>query len=211
MGDEENMRYLLNLITSTSLVTVLNFILVKKSKEVNRRTNWQHYFLGYMFLLYLLISLTLVVGFPSLHEWIRLVKYNQPIFNPNINLIFLRDGFEISTILNIIFFIPFGFLLPALWEKYHSLRKTIFSALTFSLIIEFGQLFIKFRATDINDLAMNVLGGILGWIIYKIGGKIFNSLSKKTLVINSNKDNIIFKLEPYLYIIIALGCTFFST
>lgn len=210
MGDEEDMRYLLNLITSISLVTVLNFILMKKSKEVNRKISWQHYFLGYMFLLYLLISLTLVVGFPSLHEWIRLVKYNQPIFNPNINLIFLRDGFEISTILNIIFLIPFGFLLPSLWGKYDSLRKTIFLALIFSLIIEFGQLFIKFRATDINDLVMNALGGVLGWMIYKVGGKVFNSLSKKTSVINSNKDNIIFKLEPYLYIIIALGCTFFS-
>ncbi len=114
MGDEENMRYLLNFITSISLVTILNFILMRKSKEVNKRISWLHYFLAYMFLLYLLVSLTLIVGFPSLHQWARLVKYNQLIFNANI-----------------IFFIPFGFLLPALRGKYNSLRKTIFSALAF--------------------------------------------------------------------------------
>ncbi len=58
---------------------------------------------------------------------------------------------------------------------------------------------------------MNVLSGILGWMIYKLWRKIFNSLSKKTPVIKSHKGNVVFKLEPYLHIVIAFVCTFFST
>lgn len=43
---------------------------------------------------------------------------------------------------------PFGFLLPTLWEKYRNLWTI------FSFIVEIGQLFVKYRATDIDDLIM---------------------------------------------------------
>ncbi|WP_322392306.1 VanZ family protein [Clostridium perfringens] len=105
---------------------------------------------------------------------------------------------------------PFGFLLPILWEKYRTLLPTLFIGILFSIIIEIGQLFIPFRASDINDLIMNAIGTICGWIIFNIMSKIFNKLSNKTVVEIESKYSVSIKLESYLYSIIAIISTFLS-
>ncbi|MEN8435362.1 VanZ family protein [Clostridium septicum] len=202
--------YIIAMVLSFFLITILNILLNKSSKKFKKKIAWQHYFFGYLFILYLMISLKEVVGFPSLSDWQRFLRVNQEIFNPNINLIPFRDGFEISDILNIIFFMPFGFLLPTLWQKYKKLLPTLFSGLVFSIIIEFAQLFANGRGTDINDLIMNTLGTICGWIIFTFMSKIFYKLANKTVVESSPNDGMIFKLEPYLYIFIAIISTFLS-
>ena len=140
----------------------------------------------------------------------RLLAANSPIFNPIINLVPFNDGLEISAILNIIFFMPFGFLLPTLWKKYRTLLPTLCTGILFSIIIEIAQLFVPFRASDINDLIMNTLGTIFGWIIFNIISKIFYKLSNKTVVESSSNDSIIIKLESYLYIVIPIISTFLS-
>lgn len=188
------MRTIISFSCAFLLITILNFTIFKKKKCI-------YYLFGYIFLLYLMIALTQIVGFPSLHEWKRLLRLNQPIINPNINLYLFKDGIEISSILNIIFFIPLGFLLPTLWGKYHNLWKSISFGILFSLIIEFGQLFVKYRVTDIDDLVTNVIGTILGWILFQVLKKIFFKAKNNTLT---------FKLEPYVYIIIAITSAFLS-
>ncbi len=190
-------------IISIFLITILNIFLNKNSKSFKKKIGWQHYFFGYLFILYLTISLE-AAGFPSLSEWQRLSRLNQPIFNPIINLVPFNDGLEISAILNIIFFMPFGFLLPTLWKKYRKLLPTLCNGILFSIIIEIGQLFIPYRASDINDLIMNTIGAICGWIIFNIISKIFHKLANKAVVEISSNDSITIKLEPYLYIGIAI-------
>lgn len=132
-----------------------------------------------------------------------------PIFDPVLNFIPLSSGIEISTILNIIFFMPFGFLLPTLWNKFRKFIPTVFAGFIFSLIIEVGQLF-TIRATDVDDLIMNTLGTILGFILFKILSIIFKKLSNKTMVEEYNKKDSIIKYGPYLYIGIAVISVFFS-
>jgi glycopeptide antibiotics resistance protein len=202
--------YMISMIMSIFLITILNFLLNRNSNKLKKKIEWQHYFFGYLFMLYLMIALKEVVGFPSLSEWQRLLASNKPIFNPTINLLPFNDGLEISAILNIIFFMPFGFLLPTLWEKYRTLLPTLFAGILFSIIIEISQLFIPFRASDINDLIMNAIGTICGWFIFNIMSKIFNKLSNKTVVKSASNDSVIIKLESYLYSIIAIISTFLS-
>lgn len=202
--------YMVAMILSIFLTTILNFFLNRNSNKLKKKIEWQHYFFGYLFMLYLMIALKDVVGFPSLSEWARLLALNKPIFNPIINLVPFNDGLEISAILNIIFFMPFGFLLPTLWEKYRKLLPTLCIGILFSIIIEIGQLFIQFRASDINDLIMNSIGAVCGWIIFNIMSKIFHKLSNKTVVKIDSNDSIIIKLESFLYIIIAIVSTFLS-
>ncbi len=202
--------YMISIIMSIFLITILNFVLNRNSNKFKKKVEWQHYFFGYLFMLYLMIALKDVVGFPSLSEWRRLLAANSPIFNPIINLVPFNDGLEISAILNIIFFMPFGFLLPTLWEKYRTLLPTLFTGILFSIIIEIGQLFIPFRASDINDLIMNSIGTIFGWIIFNIMSKIFYKLSNKIVVESASNDSIIIKLESCLYIIISIISTFLS-
>ena len=200
--------FIISMIISIFLITILNIFLNKNSKSLKKKIGWQHYFFGYLFILYLMISLTEVVGFPYLSDWQRLSRLNVPIFNPIINLVPFNDGFEISSILNIIFFMPFGFLLPTLWKKYRKLLKTLCSGILFSIIIEIGQLFVPHRASDINDLIMNTIGTICGWIIFNIISKIFHKLANKTVIEISSNDSMAIKLEPYLYIAIPIISTF---
>ena len=198
--------YLLAILVSMVLITIINIILNKKSSG---KIKWQHYLFGYFLILYLVISLKDIVGFPTLSDFERKVMLGVPIFDPVLNFIPLSSGIEISTILNIIFFMPFGFLLPTLWNKFRKFIPTVFAGFIFSLIIEVGQLF-TIRATDVDDLIMNTLGTILGFILFKILSIIFKKLSNKTMVEEYNKKDSIIKYGPYLYIGIAVISVFFS-
>ena len=198
--------YLLAILVSMVLITIINIILNKKSSG---KIKWQHYLFGYFLILYLVISLKDIVGFPTLSDLERKVMLGVPIFDPVLNFIPLSSGIEISTILNIIFFMPFGFLLPTLWNKFRKFIPTVFAGFIFSLIIEVGQLF-TIRATDVDDLKMNTLGTILGFILFKILSIIFKKLSNKTMVEEYNKKDSIIKYGPYLYIGIAVISVFFS-
>ena len=198
--------YLLAILVSMVLITIINIILNKKSSG---KIKWQHYLFGYFLILYLVISLKDIVGFPTLSDLERKVMLGVPIFDPVLNFIPLSSGIEISTILNIIFFMPFGFLLPTLWNKFRKFIPTVFAGFIFSLIIEVGQLF-TIRATDVDDLIMNTLGTILGFILFKILSIIFKKLSNKTMVEEYNKKDSIIKYGPYLYIGIAFISVFFS-
>ena len=198
--------YLLAILVSMVLITIINIILNKKSSG---KIKWQHYLFGYFLILYLVISLKDIVGFPTLSDLERKVMLGVPIFDPVLNFIPLSSGIEISTILNIIFFMPFGFLLPTLWNKFRKFIPTVFAGFIFSLIIEVGQLF-TIHATDVDDLIMNTLGTILGFILFKILSIIFKKLSNKTMVEEYNKKDSIIKYGPYLYIGIAVISVFFS-
>lgn len=102
---------------------------------------------------------------------------------------------------------PFGFLLPTLWEKYRKLLPTIFHGLIFSFLIEISKLFTH-RISDITDLIMNTIGAFLGWLLFSLLSKFFFKLCKKTAVEFSVTKFI--NIEYYLYILIAIICAFLS-
>lgn len=199
--------FLYSILTSFILIFVLNLFLKKTSTDYKNKINCQHYFFGYLFILYLMISLKEVVGFPSIQEWQHLANLNKPIFNAELNLIPFKDGLEISAILNVIFFMPFGFLLPTLWRRFRSFLPTLCYGLVFSFIIELSQLFVPYRSTDINDLIMNTLGAVLGWIVFSLLRFQFRKLTEKTVAPTYNTSKII-KLEPYIYVLVALISAF---
>ena len=74
--------------------------------------------------------------------------------------------------------IPFGFILPLIKNKKTNLIKIILYTFLLSLGIELLQPLINdFRSSDITDLITNVLGGIIGYILYII----FKPLTTKIL------------------------------
>lgn len=79
--------------------------------------------------------------------------------------------FLINFLGNIIIFMPLGFFPALLNTKIKFFRTTLF-CFSVSFVIEFMQFFIG-RGTDIDDIWINTLGGILGYILYKIFNKIF--------------------------------------
>ncbi|NCT38887.1 VanZ family protein [Bacillus sp. EB93] len=75
---------------------------------------------------------------------------------------------------NIILFLPMGFVLPMIFTNLQTIRKVIFIGFFASLSIELFQalagLWIgyNYRAADIDDLIFNVLGTVIGFLIWKL-------------------------------------------
>lgn len=125
-----------------------------------------------LFYCYLVLSLTNVFGIPTVMELSRLTSLGQPLFNPNLEMMPLADGFSFSFILNVIAFMPFGFLVPMISPTYSKWYKTVLLGFLFSLSIEVSQLFTLYRATDINDLLTNTFGTVLGYLCFTIINKL---------------------------------------
>lgn len=68
---------------------------------------------------------------------------------------------------NVFIFMPFGFIL-AMASKYRSFLFTSFCTLSFSFCVEFLQLLTKVGCFDVDDLLLNTIGGMLGYIIFII-------------------------------------------
>ena len=96
---------------------------------------------------------------------------------PFIDVLNGRGDFIRQVVLNVIMTIPFGFLLP-LVKKNVKLLKIVFYTFLLSLSIELLQPLINgIRSSDITDLITNIIGGIIGYVIYLI----FKPLTSKIL------------------------------
>lgn len=67
---------------------------------------------------------------------------------------------------NVLAFVPFGVYMQILFEKWNVFQK-ILIFLTVSFSFEMVQYIFEIGASDITDIINNVLGGIIGLIVYK--------------------------------------------
>ena len=65
--------------------------------------------------------------------------------------------------LNILLFVPFGYLLPLLWKRADRWWKVVLCGFVLSLLIELVQLVTHLGMFDLDDLMNNSLGAFLGW------------------------------------------------
>lgn len=98
--------------------------------------------------------------------------------------------FAINLLGNVVAFMPFGFLVPVMYREQrkgvsftgHYFRSFLFVTMLgflFSFVIETIQLFTKVGCFDVDDLFLNTLGVVLGYIIYYISKKIIGALGKR--------------------------------
>ena len=111
----------------------------------------------------------------------------------------------VGYILNIILFIPFGFLIPLIWKKMRSLHLTALAGFSFSILIEISQL-LNNRRTDIDDLIMNTLGAIIGFLIYKSFKKLMPTRLHNKL---NDFSYPVLELPLYIFILFAGRFLFF--
>ena len=76
---------------------------------------------------------------------------------------------------NILMFVPFGFF-TSYYLKLEKKRTIFCLALIVSVVIELIQLKIG-RAFDVDDIVLNIVGSLLGYILYRIMDKVFGDLS----------------------------------
>ena len=97
----------------------------------------------------------------------------REILSPTWSLFKLNRSFIKDFVLNLVGFIPFGFILSATlfklggtFEK-NNVLITVVLCFTLSLIIEILQAWIPSRDSNILDLILNTLGALIGTIIYR--------------------------------------------
>ena len=95
----------------------------------------------------------------------------------------------VSYLLNVVLFLPLGFLLPLLWPKQDRFWQILLAGVAFSLLIELSQL-LNLRSTDIDDLLLNTLGAVIGFGLYRV----YAAITKR-----KKRAETGFRAEPLLY------------
>jgi glycopeptide antibiotics resistance protein len=78
------------------------------------------------------------------------------------------EAFITNLLGNIFAFSPFGFLLPQIKKKKVGIIRVIISTFLFSFVIESCQFILEVGVFDIDDLFLNTIGGIIGYMMYRI-------------------------------------------
>ena len=158
-------------ILSLPLILALRFAFHRVKKRSLKELNWYHE-IGVIVLFMVFVGLASQTIIP---------RYG-PVDYMNINLVPFNKLTEIresaqrgifsyivnEVIGNIALFVPIGFLLPLLWKRFEKIWVVLLCCLSISLAIEIIQLAISLRATDVDDLIMNALGGIIGYLAYAL-------------------------------------------
>ena len=78
------------------------------------------------------------------------------------------ESFIVNILGNILAFAPFGFMLPLLNIKYRKFFLITFLSILFSLSVEVAQMLLKVGIFDVDDILLNSIGGILGYLFWDI-------------------------------------------
>ncbi len=68
---------------------------------------------------------------------------------------------------NVIIFMPFGFFMP-MASRYRSCFSAVFYSFGLSLCVETFQLLTRVGSFDVDDLLLNTVGGLAGYVIFAI-------------------------------------------
>ncbi len=95
-------------------------------------------------------------------------RHNFIPFKTIIYYLFLADiNFNIrvdNLFGNVMGFFPFGFVLPLLSKRFLRMNKVAAATFGLSLTFELLQLIFKIGSFDVDDLILNTLGGLLGYL-----------------------------------------------
>ncbi len=196
MKSWRNKMEVLDMIYEMSCIFVPCMIYGKIASKRVQKVSIKHVVLVVMFVFYVYLCLD-VAGIGTV--W-QIGRYKTIIGMDEINWIpFSSDG-VLTYILNIVMFMPLGFLLPLIWKNMRKCSNVFWTSFGFSFAIEFCQLF-NFRVTDMDDLMMNTLGGMFGFLVWKL----FAKISK----IDLESDKAITPKEPIFYLLFAVLGKFF--
>ena len=154
------------IIDFIALIVIYIFIFYKKWKSQGKDVLFVNtiMYIYLSFVLYFTL-MPIITSLPFIFNH----SYTPMNLVPFIDVTFGRGDFARQIVLNIIMTIPFGFLLPFIKKENTKLLKVAFYTFLLSLGIEILQPLINdCRSSDITDLITNVLGGIIGYIMYLI-------------------------------------------
>lgn len=127
-----------------------------------------------LFLLYVIF----LIYFLFLAEWYGRTgvseeyRYNLELFREIKRFIVYREQLGTFAVLtnlagNIVIFVPYGFFI-SMASRSRGFFKTLFFSMGLSLCVEITQLFTRVGSFDVDDILLNTIGGVIGYIIFLI-------------------------------------------
>ncbi len=130
------------------------------------------------------LTTVLILVYLAALYWILLFKLGvhfSYMENRRVNFIPFGDAFVSNgkidiagVVLNVVIFAPLGIYTGVLFKRWAFLNKVLFFSLV-SFMFEGLQFVFKIGAFDITDIVTNVLGGMIGLLIFRGIKKIFNN------------------------------------
>ena len=99
-------------------------------------------------------------------------RYNLELFKEIRRFITYREQLGAFTVFanlfgNILIFVPYGFFI-SMASRSRGFFKTLFFSMGLSLCVETVQLFTRVGSFDVDDILLNTIGGVLGYILFVI-------------------------------------------
>ncbi len=161
-----------------------------RQRKLNQRgigTTKEHEIVSVLFVMFMaaLISQTIIPDFSMFSfseigintERLNLIPFKE------IRIAFSLGSsfFFVNFIGNLVMFLPIAFFVGLLYNRPTFLKCVLITA-AFSVFVELCQL-PQDRGTDIDDVILNTLGGVIGYVMYLIIDKAFPEFVKRCKVI----------------------------
>ncbi len=151
----------------------------KKKREVLHVLSWIAFIIYLILMVYFLFFCEQLGRTPSTRYHYNLTPFTE--IKRYINHIeeIGYFGVILNLIGNVVCFMPLGFVLPILSRrKWGVFRITLISCLA-SCVVEAVQLVTKLGSCDVDDIIMNTLGGLSGYLLCTLCTKICRSTIRK--------------------------------
>ena len=145
----------------TIFIVVLIVVRAVALKNSHKKFSFHEEFLNLLFIIYILLLFELLTGAENNSgAGINLVPFSE-IFRYEFG-----SGMFIYNVLgNILLFVPYGYFVTRYTNSKSLFQIFIVSFIT-SFIVEFLQVKLG-RSFDVDDIILNVLGGIIGYFLYR--------------------------------------------
>ncbi|MGE8077625.1 VanZ family protein [Peribacillus loiseleuriae] len=140
------------------------------------------FIVGSLIFISYLLFLSYLLFFAYYRQSVIILDYNLVPFS-TISLYFklLATGYYYAWFTNfwgnILAFMPFGFLIPLLFKRFYIVKTVITSSMA-SLLVESLQLSFRIGSFDVDDIILNTIGGLCGYLIAGIFMIMMNKVDK---------------------------------
>ena len=146
-----------------------------------RKTFWSILFVAYLILLFYFLFFSEMLGRKDVEVDYR---YNLTLFREIKRFITYREILGTKAVFlnlcgNVLAFMPFGFCWPLLRDYRTNWFATTLHAFSVSLLAEVLQLVFKLGSFDVDDILLNTIGGLLGYICCMLFKKTQASCGKR--------------------------------
>lgn len=161
------------------LLLVFRFLSKVRGNDLNQKQVRKVRMLGKILFVLYIVFLVYFLCFSELYGRTGTVeeyRYNLVLFKEISRFIEYREELGTFAVFanlfgNILIFVPYGFFISVASHS-RGFLKTVFYSFVLCFGVEIFQLFTRVGSFDVDDILLNTLGGVLGYILFMICNRI---------------------------------------